>query len=106
MLLVKCIKTEKGPDGTHSFVAEMDVNGRPLQLPVTAREVLNYSAFQDAVLSATGQVYCAMACEGRSPEMADYFWRQITGATLDVLPDPEPTSKAKVATTRTPTSVN
>ena len=49
MVIVKGLRAQKDANGAHSFIADVDLNGRLIQLPLTTREALDYAAFQEMI---------------------------------------------------------
>lgn len=74
MLKVQGISS-RAKDGSYTFTAHLDLDGKNIDLPVSVEELLSYSAFQRSIALRTGQLPILGMCEHRSIESADSAWR-------------------------------
>lgn len=102
MTTIHSINATAGEGGAYTFTVELAIEGRLMRLPIGTAELLSYHSFQSTALSATGRMYLYPSSEGRPPELADYFWRNLVCAYLDS-PD---IAKKPEGNPRTPSNVN
>lgn len=74
MLKVQGISS-RAKDGSYTFTAHLELDGKPIDLPVSVDELLSYSAFQKCIAKQIGQLPILGVCEHRTPESADSAWR-------------------------------
>ena len=66
-------------DHVRRFRLEFDIDGKPAVMEVGANELLSYITVKAMALNQFAAFFCIPEAEGRTLEMADYFW----GLTVD-----------------------